>query len=130
MRVRLSSHLAYFHLLRDPWDNLVQNVGERGGCLEPQQIPRLANRRCSLLDIVLVSGIADVAEWLARAVDFLPNHLRQFQNSRAYRRGKIEVLVQSGWVFDTNADPARQISTVGVVAHLFTVTQNVERILT
>ena len=32
-------------------------------------------------------------------------------------------------MLDTNADSARQISAVSVVAHLFTVTQNVERIL-
>ena len=129
VRVQLRPHLAYFHLLRDPRNHLVQYFGERRGGLEAQQIPRLVNRRRPLLDIVLISRIADVAEWLAGAVDLPPDQLCQFQNRGTYRGREVEILVERSRVLDASADSAGEIAAIGIVAYLLTITQNVQRIL-
>ena len=96
---------------------------------ESEQIPRLPNCRCPLLDIVLVSRVTHVAERLSGAMDLFPDHLCQLQNRRAYRGGKVEVLVQGSRVLDTNPNSPRQIATIGVVTYLLPVAQDVQRIL-
>ena len=76
-----------------------------------------------------VSGVADIPEWLAGAVDLFPDHLGQLENGRAHWGRKVEILVQGGRVFDANANSAGQVSAIGVVPYLLAVAKNMQRIL-
>src|SRR5215472_615375 len=62
-------------------------------------------------------------------MNLTPDKLSQFQHVRAYRGGKVEVLIERVLVLHCDADTQRQISTVSVMANLISIPQDMYRVL-
>src|SRR5260370_30438870 len=119
-----------FDLPADPRDHLVEHLIQSRRCLEAEQALRLLHRRHSTANIVGERFVRGVAERLAVAVDLAPYEFGQFKDRRRLAGGEVEILVQGRGLLDAQADAARQIAAVGVMAYLAAVAQDVQRVLT
>ena len=112
----------------DPWDDLVQRLRQRRRRLEPEHPACLLDGRDALLHVVRVRLVRDVPQRLV-PLDLAPDQLGQLQHRRRLGRREVEVLVDGRGRLDGQADAARQVAAVGVVADLPAVAQDMQRIL-
>src|SRR3954465_14403132 len=80
-------------LVSDPWDDFVQHRIKRGGGLEAEDVPCLADVGNAHLDVVLEGCIADIAECAAVGVDLVPDALCKLEDRRRRGGRKVEVVV-------------------------------------
>src|SRR6266851_4073872 len=91
--VRYSDSLGR-DLVADPRDHLVQNVPQRRGGLEAEQLARLADVGHAHLHVVLVRRIVLQAERLVRSVDLAPDELGELAHRGRARGREVEILVE------------------------------------
>src|SRR5260370_15458478 len=117
-------------LLADPGNDFIEHLVEVGARLEPEDRPGLANIRAAKLHVILVGRVVDDLEWPVGPVDLAPDPVGELDDGRRLVGGQIEILVPCRRALDAQPDAARQVAAVGVMAHLATVTEDVEGILT
>ncbi len=96
---------------------------------KPEDLARLADVGHAQLDVVLERRIGDVAERLAVAADLAPDGLGQLEDRRRGRGRQVEVVVDGVLRLHRQPDAVGQVATVGVVADLVALAQDVERVL-
>mmetsp|Transcript_101723 Transcript_101723/g.270605 ORF Transcript_101723/g.270605 Transcript_101723/m.270605 type:complete len:402 (-) Transcript_101723:3-1208(-) len=113
-------------LLLDPGDDLVQGNVQRRRALDAQDLAGLVNARHAHLDVVLEWIVRHKLEGHVRAVDILPDGLRQLQHGVPYGRGDVEVVVASARIRQAPRDAPGQVTRVGVVPLLLAAAEDVQ----
>src|SRR3954465_14478118 len=86
-RGKRRSHPPVFDFRADPGNDFVEHLAQRGARLVPEDALGLAYVRDATLHVVRVRRIGRVLERLGRAVDLLPDRLRQVEDIGRHRCG-------------------------------------------